>query len=129
MNNIHLCIAFYVASSFAAALFHFLCLALLPSFPVQFYVAGSTRISGDSVWLPPVLLAYAGPSEATSGAVVGYIAIGGRMLWLVVIVIPCLATSILGRTVERNQPLQQPPVKRSEIFSREVWGLPLMLIS
>lgn len=72
------------------------------------------------MWFPPILLGTTGPIEAAGGVAVGYIAIGGQVLWLIVIVIPCLATSIFGRTVERNQPLQQPPVKRNEMFSREV---------
>ncbi|KAH9280491.1 Transmembrane protein 94 [Echinococcus granulosus] len=119
VNNIHLCITFAIASSFAAALFYLLSLAFLPAFPVQFGPMGSTQPPDTLVWLPPVLLGATGPMEAAGGAVVGHIAIGGQVLWLTVAVIPCLATSIFGRTVERNHPLQQPPVKRNEMFSRE----------
>ncbi|KAL5967520.1 Transmembrane protein 94 [Taenia solium] len=119
VNNIHLCIVFAIASSFAAALFYLLSLAFLPAFPVNFCITGTTQLPDALMWFPPVLLGAVGPIEAAGDATVGYIAIGGQVLWLTVIVIPCLATSIFGRTVERNQPLQQPPVKRNEIFSRE----------
>ncbi|KAM7541901.1 hypothetical protein Aperf_G00000006030 [Anoplocephala perfoliata] len=117
VNNIHLCITFAIASSFASALFYLLSLALLPAFPVRFKLDQSSP--ENLIWLPPILLSSDGPISSLHGESVGHIAIGGRLLWLVGFVIPCLAVSIFGRMVERNQLLQHPPVKRNEIFCKE----------
>ncbi|VUZ41163.1 unnamed protein product [Hymenolepis diminuta] len=113
VNNIHLCITFAIAASFASALFYLLSLALLPAFPLRF------RTTNELIWLPPILLGTNGPISSPHSELVGHVAIGGRVLWLNGIVIPLLAVSIFGRMVERNKPLQQPPVKRNEIFSKD----------
>ncbi|VDD82961.1 unnamed protein product [Mesocestoides corti] len=115
VNNIHLCIIFALASSFASALFYFLSLAFLPAFPVTFF-SSPNQSPVDPVWLPPILLAAVRPIP---GNVVGCITLGGHTLWLIVIVIPVLSVSIFGRNVERRKQLREPPVKRNEIFSRD----------
>ncbi|KAM3172514.1 hypothetical protein ACTXT7_014355 [Hymenolepis weldensis] len=113
VNNIHLCITFAIAASFASALFYLLSLALLPAFPLRF------RTTNELIWLPPILLGTNGPISSPHSELVGHVAISGRVLWLNGIVIPLLAISTFGRMVERNKPLQQPPVKRNEIFSKD----------
>ncbi|VDN98748.1 unnamed protein product, partial [Rodentolepis nana] len=113
VNNIHLCITFAIAASFASALFYFLSMALLPAFPVRF------QTTTELIWLPPILLATNGPINSSHTELVGHIAISGQVLWLTGTVIPLLAISIFGRMVERNKPLQQPPVKRKEIFCKD----------